>query len=169
MTDHLPPRDRRQRRRILTLRNSIWILGAILVVFGAYSLWNELHPKSDDGLALLEERQQRVENDIVREVTPYVADDERVAELDPRLPISAEPSRKDEFLGVEDPEPRHSLQREDTVMIAPLGTNREPAPSPSLQGSDVPFAAQRSTASGSRIKISGAGNSLTLETSDDGP
>jgi hypothetical protein len=149
--DHLPPRDRRRGKRILTLRNGVKALIAAAVVFAAVSLWFELRSRQGDGLALFQTRtQQQIDEDlIVREAPPVRKVDERV-----RSPIYVERPRTEEVLGVEpDAFQREQSPRQDEPLSG--GTV--------LRGGDEPLLERESAQRDSRIKISGDSTGVKIE------
>lgn len=163
MHDHLPPRDRRQRKRYLTKRNVGIVAALFATLFLGVSLWNETHPKSDDGLALVKERAAREPVELVREA-PVVTPRELPSSEDT---LWVERPDKEEILGVDPYEQYRADDRYGHLESERVSGELEP-PALSFRGTDQPFIDQRSGRSTSRIKISGTGSALTLEKDDEG-
>ena len=96
----VPVRDRRSRKRVLTLRNSGYAAIAIVVVFAALTLQSDLRHTNGDGYGRLLGKQvgqpdvvpQKV--DIVREAPPIP--DETSAD-----PLLIAPAAREQYLGVD--------------------------------------------------------------------
>jgi hypothetical protein len=148
--DHLPPRDRRRGKRILTLRNGVKALVAVVVVFVAISLWYEFRARQEDGLALFQTRTQKIDEDlIVREAPAMPQVDERV-----RTPIYVERARPGDVLGVE-PDLFHL--EEATLEEEELSGGTV------FRGSDEPLLGQDGGRRESRVRISGDGSGVKIE------
>jgi hypothetical protein len=148
--DHLPPRDRRRRKRVMTLRNGVKALIAAVVLLVAVSLWFGLRSRGTDGMALSQTRTQQIDEElIVREAPPVPRVDERV-----RSPIYVERPRTEEVLGVEsDVFQREQSTRQDEPLSG--GTV--------LRGGDDPLLERESAQRDSRIKISGDSTGVKIE------
>lgn len=158
-----PQRDRRKRRRIITMRNVAWTALVVFVLFAGFSLWHELNPSSDDASALLDTRKQRVEDQVVREQIPYV-DTAEVSEHDPREPMWVERPSQEELLGVD---PNEQYRSRSSREVEPDSARIDPSPALTPRGADEPFLEQRSDRDTSRIKITGSGTDVKIEKPDE--
>jgi hypothetical protein len=102
----VPIHDRRQHRRILTLRNAAWTLGAIVVIFIGLTVYSELRRPTPGQYGGLMQRQAPAPVAVVPRVEP-IREGAAVAEQPSADPMLMAPAaRAQEFLGVQSPASR---------------------------------------------------------------
>jgi hypothetical protein len=104
----VPIHDRRKHRRILTLRNAAWTLGAIVVIFIGLTVYSELRRPTPGQYGGLMQRQAPPPLAVAPHVEP-IREGAAVAEQSSADPMLMTPAaRAQEFLAVQSPAPRVS-------------------------------------------------------------
>lgn len=128
-----PPRDRRQRRRILTKKNVAIGIGLFVIAFLAVSVWFEYHAPRGDSYGRLYSSRTRLPE--LPERQPYtVVEGEEVSGRDGANPLLLEGLRREQFLGVEP----GMLERQHGIDPDPPALGYSPGPDGAILGRGDP-------------------------------
>lgn len=96
----VPIRDRRQHRRILTVRNFRNFILLALVVFGAISIYSELRRPSRDEYGRLFGREVQRVPEVTPNITQPVIEAQPVPDQESADPLLLESAAREQYLGV---------------------------------------------------------------------
>jgi hypothetical protein len=122
----VPIRDRRQHKRILTLKNAAWVLGAVVVLFIGLTLQSEFRRSTPGQFGGLMQRQAPAPVTPSPRVEP-IREGAAVAEQPSADPMLLAPAaREQEYLGVNRPAPRASATQPAALPLQPVQVDAAP-------------------------------------------
>ena len=138
--------ERRQHLRIVTLKNAAWLLGGLIVLFIALSVWNELRPgdptrgvlyRGSDGATPAPSPRPATTSD-----EPPITD-RTFAVRDGGYPLAPQPPPPPPVVAAERPRPgtlKQARERGDRIVITggPEGVRTEAKPGPATATETVP-------------------------------
>jgi len=122
----VPIRDRRQHKRVLTLKNAAWVVGAVVVIFIGLTLHSEFRGSTPGEYGGLMQRQAPAPVTPPPRVEPIRegAAVEEQSSADPMLLAPA--AREQEYLGVNRPAPPAHAAQPTAVPLQPVQADAAP-------------------------------------------
>lgn len=125
-----PPRDRRQGRRLLTMRNTMYVALVVLVAFTLISVASELRKPVPGEFGRLYEA--RPTTTVAAKPQPVVIPEGKIVEYTNADPLSIETMNREEILGVTNPVNPVAAARDEQVRASIQAAQAFPAPEEKL-------------------------------------
>ncbi len=147
----VPVRDRRSRKRIVTLKNFGWVVAALVVTFVGLTVWSSTRHNGSEGYGRLFGKQVARQNEIPQPKFDVIKE-APVADQTAPDPYLVEPAARAQYLGVE--------QASATAGVQPIAIDQPVATS--TQSLDAP------RGGGKSVTIVGGSNGVAIVKRADG-